>query len=170
MISNHYPMTFGARYNWLVLIAMSLAGAGIRAWFVARHRRLQWRLPAVTALLVAALAIAAVAAALAPRSSSAPIAQTDAHDDGQAAELARVQGIVERRCAPCHAAHPTQAGFVAAPNGVALETLDELTRHLPQVQQQLDTRAMPLGNLTGMTPEERTLLLHWVEQALAGTP
>jgi uncharacterized membrane protein len=26
---------------------------------------------------------------------------------------------------------------------------------------------MPLGNLTGMTPEERALLLHWVDQALA---
>ncbi len=46
-----------------------------------------------------------------------------------------------------------------------LETLDELMRHLPEVQQQLATRAMPLGNLTGMTPEERTLLLGWVVQA-----
>jgi uncharacterized membrane protein len=38
MISNHYAMTYGARYNWLVLIAMSFAGACIRAWFVARHK------------------------------------------------------------------------------------------------------------------------------------
>ena len=38
MISNHYAMTYGARSNWLVLIAMSVAGACIRAWFVARHR------------------------------------------------------------------------------------------------------------------------------------
>jgi uncharacterized membrane protein len=27
MISNHYAMTYGARYNWLVLIAVSFAGA-----------------------------------------------------------------------------------------------------------------------------------------------
>jgi uncharacterized membrane protein len=39
MISNHYAMTYGARYNWLVLIAISFAGACIRAWFVARHKR-----------------------------------------------------------------------------------------------------------------------------------
>jgi len=38
MISNHYAMTYGARRNWLVLIAMSFAGACIRAWFVARHK------------------------------------------------------------------------------------------------------------------------------------
>ena len=38
MISNHYAMTYGARYNWLVLIGMCIAGALIRAWFVARHK------------------------------------------------------------------------------------------------------------------------------------
>ncbi len=38
MISNHYAMTYGARHNWLVLIAISFAGACIRAWFVARHK------------------------------------------------------------------------------------------------------------------------------------
>ena len=48
-----------------------------------------------------------------------------------------------------------------------LESLDELMRHLPQVQQQLATRAMPLGNLTGMTPDERVLFQHWADQALA---
>jgi uncharacterized membrane protein len=45
MISNHYAMTYGAHYNWLVLIAMCFAGACIRAWFVARHkprRRSDW--------------------------------------------------------------------------------------------------------------------------------
>src|SRR5690606_16739298 len=29
MISNHYPMTFGHDYNWLVL-----AGLGLSAWFI----------------------------------------------------------------------------------------------------------------------------------------
>jgi uncharacterized membrane protein len=38
MISNHSAMTYGARYNWLVLVAMSFAGACIRGWFVARHK------------------------------------------------------------------------------------------------------------------------------------
>ena len=37
MISNHYALTFGARYNWLVLLAVSAAGALIRVYFVLRH-------------------------------------------------------------------------------------------------------------------------------------
>src|SRR6202034_84755 len=41
MISNHYAMTYGARYNWAVLVAVSFAGACIRAWFVARHKPAQ---------------------------------------------------------------------------------------------------------------------------------
>ena len=38
MISNHYAMTYGHEYNWLILIAISVAGALIRAYFVSRHR------------------------------------------------------------------------------------------------------------------------------------
>lgn len=36
MISNHFPMTYGSDYNWLILLALSLAGACIREYFVAR--------------------------------------------------------------------------------------------------------------------------------------
>ena len=38
MISGHHAMTFGTRWSWLVLIAMGLAGALVRLWFVARHK------------------------------------------------------------------------------------------------------------------------------------
>jgi uncharacterized membrane protein len=163
MISNHYPVTFGANNNWLVLIAMSLAGAAIRAWFVARHRRAQWRTWGLSAAIVSAICIAAVVTALAPRANS----RAEVHGTVDGGELMRVQSIIEQRCVPCHATHPTQAGFPAAPNGVVLESLEELMRHLPQVQQQLSTRAMPLGNLTGMTPDERAQVLRWADQSLA---
>ena len=161
MISNHYPMTFGARHNALVLIAMSVAGAGIRAWFVARHRQRQWQPLAVTSAVAAVLALVAVIAALAPRTDSTR--QT-------AFEPARIQLIVAQRCVPCHSQKPTLAGFPAAPNGVVLETLNEIMQHLPQMQQQLATNAMPLGNLTGMTPAERAMLLGFVEQAQRSQP
>jgi uncharacterized membrane protein len=105
--------------------------------------------------------------ALAPPTGVRSAARGAASTTADTGQLARVQSIVGERCVPCHAVHPTQAGFPAAPNGVMLESLDEIMRHLPQIQQQLVTRAMPLGNLTGMTPEERSLLQHWVDQALA---
>jgi len=63
---------------------------------------------------------------------------------------------------PCHATHPTLLGFAAAPNGLVLENVAQLEAHLPEVQQQLTNRTMPLGNLTAMTEDERALLLDWI--------
>jgi len=168
MISNHYAMTYGARHNWLVLIAISFAGACLRGWFVSRHRATErgGHVPALPALL-GVLTLAGVVVALAPISgrgrADMNAAATNAVAPAAATgELARVQQIVQSRCTPCHAARPTQAGFSAAPNGVLLETLDQLLAHLPQVQQQLAAHAMPLGNLTAMTEDERATVLMWI--------
>jgi uncharacterized membrane protein len=160
MISNHYAMTYGAHYSWLVLIAMSFAGACIRAWFVARHRAAE-RGGYALALsgLLAVLALAAVVVALAPAPGAGAAGMQATAPPG---EVSRVQQIVQVRCVPCHAVRPTQAGFSAAPNGLVLERIDQLLAHLPQVQQQLSARTMPLGNLTSMTEEERTAMLMWI--------
>ena len=160
MISNHYAMTYGGRYNWVTLIALSFAGACIRVWFVARHKpqgRRGW-----LAALPAALAVAAIVALVAALAPASPREHPPAVVDA-----AVVSAILAQRCVPCHATRPTQAGFNAAPNGVVLETLDQLRAHLPQVQQQLALRTMPLGNLTRMTDEERATVLLWIGHGAA---
>jgi uncharacterized membrane protein len=159
MISNHYAMTYGARYNWLVLIALCIAGACTRAWFVARHRpQTQQGALAAVPVLVALLSVGAVVYALAP----SPASQAAAHLMPPSVDDARAQSIVTQRCVPCHSTQPSQVGFAAPPNGLVFQTLDQLTAHLPEVQQQLTMRTMPLGNLTLMTDAERAQLLMWV--------
>lgn len=160
MISNHYAMTYGARANWLVLVAMSFAGACIRAWFVARHRP-QPRaglLPALPAVL-AVVTLIALAWALRP---AAGIDSASASGLKGPSEAQQMQQIIEQRCVPCHGRNPTQAGFSAAPNGLVLETPQQVRSHLPELQQQLSARSMPLGNLTAMTEDERARLLRWI--------
>jgi uncharacterized membrane protein len=83
-------------------------------------------------------------------------------------EVAQVRAIVTRRCVPCHSTNPTQAGFNAPPNGIVLERLDQLRAHLPEIQKQVSLRAMPLGNLTGMTEDERSELLMWIGHGAVG--
>jgi uncharacterized membrane protein len=208
MISNHYAMTYGARNNWLVLIAMSFAGACIRGWFVARHKPAGRR--GVASALPAALGVltlAGIVVALAPEGSPSPLGAGGSPDLGAGAEsgavnglspgagselvpgasngpnsaaagagptvppgdVARVQAIVEQRCVPCHSTHPSSKfGFSAPPNGIILETLDQLRAHLPEVQKQVSLRTMPLGNLTGMTDAERTRVLMWIGHGAAG--
>jgi uncharacterized membrane protein len=159
MISNHYALTYGASLNWLVLIAMSFAGASIRAWFVARHKAHERG--GKTPLLPLALGLATlagVAFALAP----IPGRSSAANAMPAAARFAQVQGIVQQRCVPCHAPAPTFSGFSAAPNGVFLDTPDHLLAHTAQMQTQLATRVMPVGNLTQMTELERATVLGWL--------
>jgi uncharacterized membrane protein len=159
MISNHYPLTFGARYNWLVLVAISTAGLSIRAYFVDRHKRHErggktapW--PALLGLAV----LAATAAALAPH----PTSQVTATGAADATRFAAIQRIVAARCVPCHAAAPTQPGFAAAPKGLLLDTPDALLTHAALIAPQVAAGTMPVGNLTGMTDTERAQLLDWI--------
>jgi uncharacterized membrane protein len=167
MISNHYAMTFGARYNWLVLISISAAGLLIRAWFVSRHKRHERGGKTSPWAALAGLGlIAATAAALAPK-SVAPDAAVDAAQATPQAQFAAAQHIVAMRCVPCHAAQPSQPGFAAAPNGILLDTPAGLLAHAAVIAPQVETRAMPIGNLTGMTEPERTQLLDWIHR---GTP
>jgi len=166
MISNHYASTFGARHNWLVLIAMSVAGALIRVYFVSRHtaHERNGRTPLLPAAL-AVLLLAGVAFALAPSRSASvsPVADSRA----PAEQFERVQLIVQQRCAVCHMGVPSGGGVAAPPAGIRLDAPEFIVMHAARMQIQLATRAMPVGNVTGLTEAERAELLGWIAR---GTP
>ncbi len=151
MISNHYAMTYGHEYNWLILVAISLAGALIRIYFVARHFGKASPLPAgAAALLMIGLIVA-----IAPRQSSTAMSAS-------AGTFADVQRIVTERCAGCHATQPTQPGFTSPPKGVAFDTPEDIVAKAEQIHQQtVLSNVMPIGNLTKMTAEERAVLGAW---------
>jgi uncharacterized membrane protein len=148
MISNHYAMTFGHRWSWLVLVGMTLAGALIRVWFVMRHkgRAPAWMWIAGVALIVA------TAVLIAPRTQTA----------GGPVNFSEVERIIDLRCVSCHAQKPSFQGIAEAPKGVMLDTPERIRTQAQQIYQQAAlARAMPPGNLTGMTEEERQLLARW---------
>jgi len=73
-----------------------------------------------------------------------------------------VQSIVRVRCATCHAAKPTQAGFAAAPKGIMLDTPTDIIKHAATIHQQsVLSKAMPIANLTKMTDDERAFIGQW---------
>jgi len=66
--------------------------------------------------------------------------------------------------ASCHAQAPTQPGFSTAPKGVVLESADDIVRQAQVIHQQVVvTKAMPIGNLTQITDEERALIDQWFQ-------
>jgi len=149
MTSNHFAMTYGHEYNWLILIAISLAGALIRVYFVARHKGRASPLP----LVIAAMLLLATAVAIAPRP------QTNSATTGS---ISDVRSVVIERCVACHSATPTHVGFPAAPAGVILDNDEQIVTEASRIYQQtVLSRAMPIGNLTRMTEDERSLIDAW---------
>jgi uncharacterized membrane protein len=152
MISNHYPMTFGHPHAWFVLLCMLLLAAWVRHFFNLRHRgRTAWTIPATAAVGALALAIA-----IAPPRTSRAVATTVSFSDAQS--------IVRARCSACHAAQPRQEGIATAPKGILLETPAQIVANAAAIRAQaVASRAMPLGNLTGMTEDERARLAAWID-------
>lgn len=157
MISGHYPMTYESRYGWLILAVLGLAGVLVRYFFILSHgkygARLVWGLPIAALVLIAGAAIAVAPRVSAPAATAAPVA------------FAQVAPIFAQRCAVCHSAHPTQAGFGAPPDGVLLDTPAHIRANAQRIEEQaVTTQAMPLANLTKMTPTERSLIGAWIAQ------
>lgn len=157
MISNHYPVTYSSHWNWLVFLGIAAVGAAVRRVFVLRHTGAHrpWMLPAAAA---AFLVLAAVAT---PGRRPATV-ETAAGTDP--APFPVVQAIVTARCVACHAARPTMPGFEEPPQGVLLETPQQIVDRATLIEKMaVSTDAMPLGNATGMTVEERTILGRWID-------
>ncbi|MFZ5545376.1 MAG: urate hydroxylase PuuD [Pseudomonadota bacterium] len=154
MLSNHYGFLYGGRHNWLVLMALMLAGALVRHFFVARHKaRVQGRAAPWGAAVAGVGLLVALAAALAPAPSAG---------GGAAAapvSLQQVQAVIEQRCVMCHNAQLAQ-------KGVRLDAEPLIRQHRQQiVQAAAVARTMPLNNATGITDAERELLRRWGAQA-----
>jgi uncharacterized membrane protein len=182
MISNHYAMTYAHAYSWLILGAIMAAGVLIRHFFNLRHAgRVSLGYPVAGVILLVAVAIAI---APAPRKAIAaqPAAATaaDGHGHGAegaaaaaptAADIARsghdintVQQVMIARCASCHSAQPTQAGFASPPGGVMLDTPEQTRQHAAKIYQRaVQNKDMPLANMTQMTDAERQMVGAWFE-------
>ena len=156
MISQHFPFTYGRDNSWLVLLGFMALGALVRHIFNLRHQARDVRR---TAALVVALAVVLIVA-LAPQPQGAA--------GLTAADFPAVQKVFEARCVTCHSSTPTREGFTAAPKGVMFDTQAEIVANARRAYEQVVvTKAMPLGNVTGITDAERELIGRWVR---SGTP
>ena len=154
MVSNHYPMTYSHENGWMVLGFIMMAGVLIRQFFVMRHGgNANKALPAIGIVLL--LAMVAYLMPSTPKGN-----QSTSISDAQ------MQQVVNTRCIACHAQSPTHPGFVSPPLGVILETIEQIEQHAVKIATTVQTRYMPLGNLTHMTDDERALIASWYAQTL----
>ncbi|MDQ3671274.1 MAG: urate hydroxylase PuuD, partial [Actinomycetota bacterium] len=144
MLAGHFAFTFGADHAWVALVLVFVLTAWIRHFFNLWHTgRRAWWIPASGAVAVVALAFW-----LQPEDAAPP--QTGA------VPFSQVASVIEERCTACHSG-------ASAPLGVRLETEAEITARTGDIERQaVQTRAMPPGNSTAMTEDERGLLAAWI--------
>ena len=72
--------------------------------------------------------------------------------------------IAHKHCIACHAVKPAHPAFDKAPNGVTLETIVDLKKYASRIYAQtVQNKAMPLGNQTHMSDDERAALGRWLK-------
>ena len=158
MVSNHYPFTYGGAASWVVLALLAAIGVATRHAFNLRNqgRRFAWLLSA------GALGLVVLVLAGAPRTGPETMGRSTT---GERVTYPVVAAIVAERCLPCHSVEPTFTGYDAPPLGLSLETPDRVREMVPRIELlTVTTRTMPLGNLTGMTDEERAVLARWIRE------
>jgi uncharacterized membrane protein len=160
MISNHYPLVFATRYNWVIVAIILALGPLIRHFYNSRHAGLgspwwTWIVAAVGMLLIGWLST------VGPR-------LTVTGDAARAVDGAAAREIVTSRCSMCHGAEPVWTGIPAAPGGVMLDTSERIRQHARLISiYAVQSDAMPPGNLTEMTLQERQIVGAWIK---AGAP
>jgi uncharacterized membrane protein len=153
MVSNHFPSTFSHQYQWIVLILITLATAGIKHYLNLKERGelSVWVLPVSIIVLLAAAFM------------TAPMSKNE--ECKTEVPFAVVNTIIQQRCITCHSSRPTDNTYTVPPNGVTYDIPDDIVKKKDAILQQVVvTRTMPLNNKTSMTPEERELIRCWIMQ------
>jgi uncharacterized membrane protein len=160
MLSNHYPLFFATKYNWLIVAIVLAIGPVIRHFFNSRHEGTgsPWWTWGVAAAGMAAVALLSAAGPASLITAALP----------PTPKFTQVKSIVISRCSMCHAAEPVWPGIPTAPRGVMLDDTEQIWRHARLIEAYaVRSQAMPPGNITEMTSKERLLLASWLA---AGAP
>jgi uncharacterized membrane protein len=155
MLSNHFPTLYGHAQAWLMLGLMFIVGVGVKYTMNFRGRTH----PVILIGVVAAV-ITAVVMTMPPTRAASTVPVTTS-----TVAFAQVRTIIEARCISCHAKAPANPAFTAPPSGLMLEDPADVVANKDKIlTRAVDTKTMPLGNLTGMTDDERVVLGQWIAQ------
>ncbi|MDB5538908.1 MAG: cysteine desulfurase [Devosia sp.] len=165
MLSSHYPLAFATPWNWLIASLIFLEGVLIRHFFNTRHARKgnpTWTWPLVIVIFI-----------LCAWLSSSPKLPTGAETVAAPASQAFLDSphfqaasdAVLARCSMCHTAQPVWEGISEPPKNVILDNPVAIANHAGQIAIQAGySHAMPPGNVTDMTDEERASIVAWFRE------
>ena len=157
MVSNHSMFLYGHPLAWAVLIALMLNAAYLRHFFNLRHQGILR-----PSIIVISAVIFVLTAMVSDRLAGGV---SFVEDDSEVAVLTDQQMLVlvAEHCGNCHAMEPTFPGYAAAPGGIVLDSLGALDTYKARTVSSLKSDYMPLGNMSGLTAEQRAAMLRYLE-------
>ena len=156
MISSHFPFTYGHKYNWLILILISIIGASVRHYFNLRNKKELnvWILPSAAIGMICLMLYV----------SFPKIVDDNQEYKSEEVSFNEIKNIIKYRCGVCHQNNPTFNGFDDPPLGIVFETAEDIVKNIDGIKAQaLDSDIMPPGNITGMTESERNKIKKWIK-------
>ncbi len=153
MVSGHYPILTGNSQAWLLVGLIVIGGVALRHFLVSIEiddplEGYSWTVPVIAVALILAMWMTA------PQTRA--VADIDVSDQ-------QLMTIGAKHCVSCHAVKPPNDAFEAPPKDVVLETIAQWRRYAPLINKfAVQTDAMPLGNESGMTDEERDQIGAWI--------
>jgi uncharacterized membrane protein len=153
MVSPHYPFLSTHPQSWLIVTLIILIGALARHFFNRSDAGDKFNAYGWTAFAAAFLVGVAIYL-------TAPAARTGTQASVSDAEI---MTIAKTHCVMCHSRKPTNESFSEPPKNVTLEDISSFRRYAPLIlTQTVVNKAMPLGNQTGMTQDERDKIGAWI--------
>jgi len=172
MLSNHYPLSFGTEYAWIIASLIFLTGVTIRHYFNTMHStgkgpHWTWGVTVLLMILIAWLST---------------VNSGETWEDAEARDLtpyeqkfASATGFEEAydtvigNCSMCHAREPVWGNMKWAPKNVYLETPGDVARQASQIYLHAGvSHAMPPPNAIQMDDEARATIVAWVREVRAG--
>ncbi|MEJ6479400.1 MAG: urate hydroxylase PuuD [Octadecabacter sp.] len=169
MLANHYPLSFGTQYAWIIASLIFLTGVTIRHFFNTMHKtgrgpHWTWGVTIMLMIIIAWLST---------------VRSGDTYEESMARELtvyeeryASADGFddayntVIGNCSMCHAREPVWNNMQWAPKGVLLETTGDVARHARQIYLHAGvSHAMPPPNAIQMDNESRDIIIAWYQAA-----
>ena len=166
MLSSHYPLAFATEWNWVIASLVFLIGVVIRHYFNTRHARKgnphwTWAVAIALFLVIAWLS----SGPKLPNAETQILPSAAAERFIDTPHFAAASLLVQMRCSMCHTAEPVWEGIHEAPKNVILDSDVAIANRARDVAMQAGySHAMPPGNVTEMTDEERALLVEWYRE------
>jgi uncharacterized membrane protein len=165
MLSNHYPLAFATQYNWVIASMIFLIGVLIRHFFNTKHESGKflgwpWFISAVLFILIMWLSTNPKISGL----TEDKMATLNAAPYMASAQFEEARDTVLGRCSMCHTEEPVWDGVHQAPKNVILDNDQAIAAYAHDIYIQAGrSHAMPPGNVTYMSDDERELLVAWYE-------